>query len=204
MKFFAAVLLCCIVPFAAAGQSTAAAARDRKPVESATARHAPLTSSQAPASAPKIDPAKEAAIRKLFEVQGMSESFQQVITGMSKNMRPMLNSSLPTGEYREKLIELFFQRFQSKLRVEEMIDLAVPIYDKYFSKEEIEGLIQFYQTPLGRKVVSVLPQVVLESQTEGMKWGEKVGRDSMAEVLEEHPDLKKALEEAAASPKKQQ
>jgi hypothetical protein len=35
-----------------------------------------------------------------------------------------------------------------------------------------------------------------------MKLGEKTGREAMIEVLDEHPDLKKALEEAAALPKK--
>ena len=49
--------------------------------------------------------------------------------------------------------------------------------------------------------MSVLPQTVVEMQTESMKLGEKLGREAMAEVLDEYPDLKKALEEAAASPK---
>jgi hypothetical protein len=108
---------------------------------------------------------------------------------------------LPPGEYREKLVDLFFQKFQSKVRVDQLLDLTVPIYAKYFSKEEIEGLTRFYQTPLGQKALSVLPQTLAESQAESRKWGEQLGREAMVEVLEEHPDLKKALEEAAASPK---
>jgi len=116
-------------------------------------------------------------------------------------MKPMLMSSLPPGEYREKLADLFLQRFQSKLRVAQLMDLAVPIYAKYFSKEELEGLTRFYQTPLGQKTLSVLPQAMLEMQTESMKLGEMIGREAMVEVLDEHPDLKKALEESAASPK---
>jgi len=113
----------------------------------------------------------------------------------------MLMSSLPAGDYREKLTDLFFEKFQSKLRVEQLLNLTVPIYAKYFSKEEIEGLTRFYQTPLGQKALSVLPQTVIEMQTESMKLGETLGREAMAEVLDEHPDLKKALEEAAASSK---
>jgi len=137
----------------------------------------------------------------MFEVMGTTKMMQQVLTGMSTNMRPMLMSSLPPGEYREKLADLFFQKFQSKLRVEQLLELTIPVYDKYFSKEEIEGLIRFYQTPLGQKALSVLPQTLVEVQTASMKLGEKLGREAMVEVLDEHPDLKKALEEAAASPK---
>ncbi len=126
---------------------------------------------------------------------------EQVLAGMSTNIKPMLMTSMPPGEYREKLVDLFFQKFQSKLQVEQLLDLAVPIYDKYFSKDEIEGLIRFYQTPLGQKTLSVLPQTLVETQTASMKLGEKLGREAMVEVLDKHPDLKKALEEAAASPK---
>jgi hypothetical protein len=34
-----------------------------------------------------------------------------------------------------------------------------------------------------------------------MKLGEKLGREAMIEVLDEYPDLKKALEEAGTPPK---
>jgi len=73
----------------------------------------------------------------------MTKMMQQVLAGMSSNMKPMLMSSLPAGEYREKLADLFLQKFQSKLRVEQLMDLAIPIYAKYFSKEELEGLMRF-------------------------------------------------------------
>jgi len=35
-----------------------------------------------------------------------------------------------------------------------------------------------------------------ELQDEGRKWGEGLGRESMLEVFSEHPELKKALEDA--------
>jgi hypothetical protein len=202
VKTLSALLLCWIAPFAAIAHGTTPHAQNPKP-----ARAAPAQSGVAPAqtasgnSSPRIDPAKEAAIRSMFEVMGTTKMIQQVLTGMSSSMRPMLMSSLPAGEYREKLAELFLQKFQSKLRVDQLLDLTIPIYAKYFSKEEIEGLTRFYQTPLGQKALSVLPQTLVEMQTESMKVGETLGREAMIEVLDEHPDLKKALEEASASPK---
>jgi hypothetical protein len=199
VKIYVAFLLCSAAPFAAASQSAPVLMGQQKPVQAApahTADQAAVTKSTA-----GIDPAKEAAIRRLFEIQGINKSFQQIVTTMISNMRPMMNSSLPPGEYREKLLDLFSERFQSKLRVEQFVNLTIPIYDKYFTQDEIEGLTKFYQTALGKKVITVLPQVLVESQTESMKLGEKYGREAMAEVLEEHPDLKKGLEEAATAPK---
>ena len=123
---------------------------------------------------------------------------EQVISGMGENMKPTLQKMLPPGDYQEKLISLFFEKFQSKLKVDDLVALSIPVYDKYFSKEDIDGITQFYQTPIGKKVLSVLPQVLIESQTSAMHMGEEIGRQSMMEVLAEHPDIEKALEEAGA------
>jgi hypothetical protein len=203
VKILAVFLLCWIAPFTTTAHGNTLRTQDNKPVKAAPAQAAAAPAQADSAKpAPRIEPAKEAAIRNMFEVLGMAKMMEQVIAGMSNNMKPMLMSSLPAGEYREKLADLFFQKFQSKLRVEELLDLAVPIYEKYFSKEEVEGLTRFYQTPLGQKALSVLPQSMVEMQTASMKLGEQIGREAMIEVLDEHPDLKKALEEAAASPKR--
>jgi hypothetical protein len=105
---------------------------------------------------------------------------------------------LPPGEYQDKLIPLFFEKFQNKLKTDDLLDLIVPIYDKHLSKEDIDGLVQFYQTPLGKKMTSVLPQVLVESQTAAMNMGQELGRKAMLEVLAEHPELEKAMEDAAA------
>jgi hypothetical protein len=57
-------------------------------------------------------------------------------------------------------------------------------------------LIQIYQTPLGQKLITVMPKILAESQVAGEKWGEQLGRQSMLDVLAEHPELEKAMEEA--------
>jgi hypothetical protein len=149
------------------------------------------------------DAAKDASIRKLLDLTGASKLMSQTIGSMTSTMRPLILSSLPAGEYRERLVDLFFERFQTKLDAATLVNLIVPIYAKHLSRDEIEGLIQFYQTPLGQKTLSVLPQIMNESQLAGKEFGEKAGRESMMEVFQEHPDLRQAVETAAAATKKQ-
>ena len=108
----------------------------------------------------------------------------------------MVTDALPPGEYRAKVVDLFFEKFRSKRDPANLMNLVIPIYDKYYSDEDIRGLIQLYQTPLGKKMLSTLPNVMAESQAAGTKWGEQIGRESMIEVLTEHPELQKAMEEA--------
>ncbi len=125
----------------------------------------------------------------------------QVMTSMESSIKPLMMNSLPPGDYREKLVDLFFQEFQSRADVEfpRLLDAAVPVYDKYFSDDDIKGLIRFYETVLGQKAIGLMPKVSVELQSEGTKLGETIGRDAMLKVLADHPDLKIALEDAEKS-----
>jgi hypothetical protein len=172
--------------FAQAAPGNAAAQKPAAPAAAAT-------------TASKIDPAKERDIRQLLELVGTKALFVQSLDGMSKSMKPVLTNSLPPGDYRQRLVDLFFARFSSKMDVQHLLDMAVPIYDKHFSHQEVRSLIEFYQTPLGQKTVSTLPVLTAELQEEGRKWGESLGRESMQEVLAEHPDLLEAMTAAQNS-----
>jgi uncharacterized protein len=146
-----------------------------------------------------IDPAKEADIRRLLEVTGAKALMFQRMASMEGTLRPLLVNSFPPGEYRNKLIELFFEKLHSKADSQTLIALVIPVYDKYLSDEEIKGMIQFYSTPLGKKMVEVLPKLTAESTEAGQKWGQEIGRQTMIEVLQEHPDLREALENAKST-----
>lgn len=144
----------------------------------------------------QIDPVKAADIRQLMEVTGVKALMTQTMGTMSDSIKPLMTSALPPGEYREKLVDLFFAKFKSKADPQQLLDSIAPLYDKYLTDDEIKGLIQFYQTPLGQKAVNVMPKLVAESQQEGRKWGEALGRQSMMDVLSENPELEKAMENA--------
>lgn len=145
-----------------------------------------------------IDPAKEADIRRLLDAMGTTTLIQGMMDRMVQSLKPIMANSLPPGDYRDQLLDLFFQKFRTKFATKQFIDLAVARYDENFSDAEIKGLIDFYQTPLGRKMTTVLPTLTAELQQDGQKYGQEIGRDSMVEVLAEHPELKQALEDAAA------
>lgn len=159
----------------------------------------PASSSPAQATAvAKIDPAKEADIRRLLDLVGTTSLVRQVVERTEQNLKPVLTNSLPPGDYRGQLVELFFQKFNSKFNSEQLVNLVVVRYDENFSDDEIKSLIGFYQTPLGRKVSALLPKLTTELQEDGQKMGQNIGRQAMIEVLQEHPELAQALQAAAA------
>jgi len=194
MKISAVLGVCLTLgSLGANAQNAPAGATKASGVQAASAAKAGM------AAQARIDPAKEADIRKLLELAGTKALVSQTMESMSKSIKPLLTNSLPPGDYREKLVDLFFAKFTAKADVQHLLDLAVPVYDKNFSHQEIRSLIEFYQTPLGQKAIATLPKVTAEMQEQGRKWGEDLGKQCMVEVLSEHPELAAALEAAAQS-----
>jgi uncharacterized protein len=175
-------------------------AQDKTP-QPATAQKSAQTAPPSEAQpAGKIDTDKEKDIRRLLEITGTTARMVAVMNEMEKSIRPLMGKSFPDGEYRDKLIEAFFDKFHSKMNPQQLVELAIPVYDKHLSHDEVKGLIRFYETPLGQKTLEALPQMTAELMDQGRKWGEDLGRQSMLEVLAEHPELAKALQDARRNP----
>jgi hypothetical protein len=190
MKVFAAIITVALVGLASA---TAQNGSSPSSAPSATKQRAASTTA---AGQSKIDPAKEADIRRLLDLVGTKALMKKMMESAITNIRPALTNALPPGDYRDKLIDLFLDKFKAQADLKQLIDMSVVAYDKHFSQEEIKGLIKFYETPLGQKAVSELPQLVIELSDAGRAWGERLGRECMEQVLTEHPDMQAALEAA--------
>jgi hypothetical protein len=137
-------------------------------------------------------------IRRLLDLIGFRKNIDTIMPFMSKVIPPMWERDLPKGGYRQKLIPLVYTKWQSKV-VLFFLDHAVAIYDKYFSDDEIKGLIQFFEMPVAQKMISMNPQITKETLEEGRKFGRQAYRDSVQEILVERPDLKPALGVATES-----
>ena len=145
--------------------------------------------------APRIDPDKEAAIRRFMQLTGSESIGPEIANQIQVLLRPTLEASLPPGEYRAKLIDLFLEKFGTRATTEIIMPMVVSVYAKHFSDEDLKQLIAFYDSPLGRKASSVLPDIIAESRKlQGPS--EKLEQECMAQVLTEHPDLEQAMEKA--------
>ncbi len=183
----------------ALAQSTAAGAPDQ-PVPhrqaSSPARTSPAA--QAPASQPasatpeKVDPAKEAAIRHLMDITATSKLGDNVSSYISSQVQTAMSHTMQPDRV-PKFMDTFNEKFAAGAPPNAITDAMVPIYAKAFSMEEIQGLVQFYESPLGQHVVKVLPQVLEESQTAGMQIDRKVALDVLRGMSDEYPELKRML-----------
>jgi hypothetical protein len=107
---------------------------------------------------------KEANIRRLLKLTDASGTFKRSIEAQMNTMRVAM-TQIPAQFWDEVLKEVSAEKF---------IELVIPIYDRHFSSEEIEGMIAFYETPLGKKFISTLPQIISESAAAGDKYGQEI------------------------------
>ncbi|WP_120518226.1 DUF2059 domain-containing protein [Chitinophaga barathri] len=114
------------------------------------------------------------------------------LTGAANLGIQMMNNMI--GEFRTMLPHVdstFWQDFAKEVKVDEMVDLVVPIYQKHFTSQDVDGLIAFYKTPLGRKTVAQLPLVTQECYHAGQKYGEQLGKRVVERLKAKGIDLEK-------------
>jgi hypothetical protein len=58
-------------------------------------------------------------------------------------------------------------------------------------------LIQFYESPVGKKAIAVLPAITQEGMKRGMELGSTVGEKVLTRLVNEFPDLKSVLQAPA-------
>jgi hypothetical protein len=112
----------------------------------------------------------EAQVRKLLETIGVGKMLSQMNTQMAGVMRQSL-PCVPAG---------YWQGFVDASATDQLIGTMVPVYQKHFTAEDIEGLQKFYASPLGQKVITEMPVTLAEGTQAGRQWGQQRGAQMIA------------------------
>jgi hypothetical protein len=126
------------------------------------------------------DTAKQKDIRHLLQITGSGELGAQVMTQMLGNMK----KSFPA------VPEKFWTDFMKEVHTDELVDLIVPVYDRNLTHDDVKQLIKFYESPTGKKFVSVLPRITQESMIVGEKWGRELAMKVMSKINAQQPPAK--------------
>lgn len=109
------------------------------------------------------EPDKINNIKRLLEITNMRSLSRQILNQVFVAMK---------GQY-PQVPQKFWDTFMAEIKPDDMINEFIPLYSKYFSNEEIKQMIAFYQTPLGQKTLSVMPQLSSESTAIGLRYGKE-------------------------------
>jgi len=138
------------------------------------------------ALAEELSTAKQKDIRQLIETTGGANIAKLFAAGSSQQMFKMIKATRPDIPDRaltimeREMLALFSEQLTAPGG---LFDMIIPVYAKHLSHQEIRELIAFYQTPLGRKTISVLPLVTQESMQAGQRWGQSLGPEMEKRVV---------------------
>ncbi|MGH7516465.1 MAG: DUF2059 domain-containing protein [Gemmatimonadales bacterium] len=138
----------------------------------------PLTLvAQAPAGSGAPDPERLKVARRVVQASGA----EAIILKSIELTLPAQRAQSPT------IPAEFWDRFVARARahVGLLVDSLAPVYAARFSKPELEHLLAFYESPVGRHVVAEQPAVAQESQQLGLRWGTRLGAAIAVEMANE-------------------
>jgi uncharacterized protein len=109
------------------------------------------------------------------------ESYSQVMrkylvaTNTLKNMEAMVPQILkPFQERSPNVPKEFWDSAKEEMLkdvVNQMADMLTPIYQKYLTQKELEDVLAFYESPAGKKISDVTPNITTEAIQVGQNWG---------------------------------
>lgn len=116
---------------------------------------------------------KRASIEAFIEISGAEAMGDQIINQMIDAWMPVAKTSFPQVPP-DVIVELLDEMRREMIHAD-LTPLIIPIYDRHFTAEDIEGLLAFYRSPLGQRMIEKMPIIMQESFAVGQAWGSEIG-----------------------------
>jgi uncharacterized protein len=120
------------------------------------------------------EPPSRASLEQLFLITNTKTRIDEQYSMMLPNLKQVLKNFNPPGtdspEVKRQVDRAFnialpemVKLFREKMGWKSLKEDYIKLYGATFSQEEINGLISFYQSPLGRSYLEKLPILTLKS-----------------------------------------
>lgn len=108
---------------------------------------------------------KLGAIKKLLEITGTTAIAEHVIAQSIDQYRQMY-PQVPDAEW---------DKLRGNVSEQGLTERLSPLYDKHFTYDEIQEMLAFYETPLGRKLLGSMPELTKSTDQVSRQWGKELG-----------------------------
>lgn len=116
-----------------------------------------------------VDPEKASLIEQYIELSNEKET---VIQSVKKPLE--LNPQIPN-----EVLQEYINRLEA-----EYVDLVTPIYAKHYTVEQLEALVEFFQSDVGQSIAKRRQEVSREAFNRVSSWGQRTMREIMKERYE--------------------
>lgn len=179
-------------------------------------------------SAQEISAEKKEVLNKFFQVMNVEDNYNQMMEMMLGQMQQGFIQAMDAQladfdqmpqEKKDEVVTLMNGSMEnianqfSEFMVAEVPfteiseNIYLPMYDKYFEIADINGIIEFFESPIGQKFTKAVPEMMQEAMAKfNEQYQEKVGQGMMTIVQGEmaavEPKLVAIIGEAAPAPVK--
>jgi hypothetical protein len=119
---------------------------------------------QSPADAP----ASKEDMERYFQVMHLRDTMKQMMNLMTKQMHQMVHDQISKDaanlppDFEARMNKMMDDQMKD-FPMEEMFEAMIPVYQKHWTKGDVDAMVAFYSTPTGQKVLRELPATMAES-----------------------------------------
>lgn len=190
--------LALLTMFVAVPAMAQAPAAGRNPASNPSAR-TPAVGAPPAAAAPSapVDPAKATAIKQLMQVTGAGKLGEEYVDLITQRVRQAVTNVIPQPDRLQQFMDAFSKNFATRVTASQINDAQIPIYANHLSLEDIQALLNFYQTPAGQRIIKALPLIVEESQNAGANMVQPAAMDTLHQMTAQYPEINQILDQQA-------
>ena len=112
-------------------------------------------------------PASKADVEKFLDAMHTRAMMKSMMDAVTVQMHKMVHEqvlkqpNLPADS--EERLNKLTDSVYKEMPVDELIDVMIPVYQKHFTKGDMDALVAFYSSPTGEKMVKEMPAIMSES-----------------------------------------
>jgi hypothetical protein len=123
---------------------------------------------QQPAPSTADAPATKEDIQHLFDVMQIHQQTRQMMDALMKQQSAMIHETLKerypqTSADKIARADRLIADTMKDMPMDAMLDDMIPIYQRHFSKADIDAMTTFYASPTGQKMMQEMPALTTES-----------------------------------------
>jgi len=138
-------------------------------------------------------PATKEDIQRYLDAMHTHQMMQDMLSAMAKPLHQEMSEQFAKDKDKlpadfEAHMNKMIDDLLKDMPFDEMMQAAVPVYQKHFTKGDIDSLVAFYSSPTGQKILREMPAIMSESMQAMMpimrQSLDKVNQRVQAEVTE--------------------
>lgn len=148
---------------------------------------------------PADQQASRADIERMFQALRLQAQMKNIQDAMITNMDQLVEQSLPKEVLKDltpaqrKKYDAYTQRTRERARnlypIPEMLDDFVPVYQRYFSKADVDAVVAFYSSPVGARLLDSQPEMTKEGMAVLMPKLQERMQKMMEEIRHDAEDI---------------